>query len=368
MHLAPALVACALASRASAFLLPLEVTEAAERADIQVTPPPGVVMTGGSVDLDCPDCPYFGLENPTEPQFGVDSKIQLDFVIDAQNRLTINDFPVFPHEMNAAASSPFVVTTRQIKTEDGQETDPVQMDFAFETLQPIKSVQDPTVTVLPTRFTVLGLQGHPVKVDTIAIDLLQTPDQTAIARFVQIPFEQTPGATTCDPSRKWSLCRLRAIIAARLQNIMSAAKARAHGAKGWMKDGKGCHGKKFVGMANHHGHHHHMGGWHRHHRFHRLGHILHQTLRFFVIPALLGIIGGLMASAVGMLVGQMISYLWFRFHRRGQRGSANARVVEFIITADEKDPLMTEDIPPPPRYQDLEAGVEAIHDEKQYNE
>merc|ERR1711939_727039 len=168
-----------------------------------------------------PHCPYFGLENPPEPQFGVDSKIQLEFVIDAQNRLTINDFPVFPHDMNAAASSPFVVTTRQIRREDGQETDPVQMDFAFETLQPINSVQDPAVTVLPTRFTVLGLQGHPVKVDTIAIDLLQTPDQTAIARFVQIPFEQTPGATTCDPSAKWSLCRLRAIIAARLQNIMS---------------------------------------------------------------------------------------------------------------------------------------------------
>lgn len=90
MHLAPALVACALSSRASAFLLPLEVTEAAERADIQVKPPPGVVMTGGSVDLDCPHCPYFGLENPTEPQFGVDSKIVSTCLFDKQGpRLTV---------------------------------------------------------------------------------------------------------------------------------------------------------------------------------------------------------------------------------------------------------------------------------------
>ncbi|KIW45958.1 uncharacterized protein PV06_01657 [Exophiala oligosperma] len=370
MYLAPALVAGALASRASAFLLPLEVTKAAARPAFEVKPPPSVVMVGGSVDLDCHDCPFVDPENPSVVQVGVESKIQLEFTIDSEDRLNINDFPVYPHESDASNSSPVFVTTRQIRAEDGQESDPVQLDFALEALEPIRSIHSPDATLQPLRFTVLGLQGRPVKVDTIVVDLLQTPDQAVIARFSQIPFELTPGAKTCDTSSQWSLCRVRAIVTARLQSIMAAARARAHGAHGWIKNGKGCHGRKFGGMGRHHGHHrhgHHMGGWSRHHRFHRFGHILHQTIRFFVIPALLGIIGGLMASAVGMLVGQMISYLWIRFHRRGQRGNASARTVEVAIEEEEKGALMTEDIPPPPKYQDLEAcaeEVEEVTDEK----
>ncbi|KIW18178.1 hypothetical protein PV08_02466 [Exophiala spinifera] len=370
MHLAPALAAGALALRASAFLLPLEVTAAAERPAFEVKPPPEVLMVGGSIDLDCPGCPFVDPKTPSVVQLGVESKIQLEFTIDAEDRLNINDFPVYPHDFDASNSSPVLVTTRQIRVEDGQESDPVQLDFALELLEPIRSIHNPDATLQPLRFTVFGLQGRPVKVDAIVVDILQTPEKAVIARFSQIPFELTPGAQTCDTSSQWSLCRLRAIITARLQYIMAAAKARAHGAHGWVKNGKGCHGRKFGGRAGHHSHHghgHHMGGWSRHHRFHRFGHILHQTIRFFVIPALLGIIGGLMASAIGMLVGQTISYLWIRFHRRGQRGNASARAVEIVIAEDEKDALMTEDIPSPPKYQDLEAcaeEVEKVTDEK----
>lgn len=59
-----------------------------------------------------------------------------------------------------------------------------------------------------------------------------------------------------------------------------------------------------------------------------------------------------MASAVGMLVGQSLVYLWFRFHRRGQRG--NARIVEIAVAEDEKDALVdTQELPP--QYEDVEA-------------
>jgi len=275
-----------------------------------------------------------------------------------------------------------VVTAPQIRVEDGEQTDPVQLDFAWERLPPVTSRDEQSgAIVLPLRFTILGLHGYPVKVDTIAIDLLQTPQETSIARFDIIPFEDTPGAATCDLAAKWSLCRLRAIIAARLQSIMEAAKTRAHAAKGWMKSGQkgGCHGRKFGAAGRtphaHHGgphmgggggrpHHHHHGG----HRAHHLGHMLHQTLRFFVIPALLGVIGGLMASAVGMLVGQLICFLWVRFHRNGRRGDASVRVVEVVVVDEEKDPLMDDaDLPPPPQYQDVQAELEGdmvVGDEK----
>jgi hypothetical protein len=61
-----------------------------------------------------------------------------------------------------------------------------------------------------------------------------------------------------------------------------------------------------------------------------------------------------MACAVGMLVGQALVYLWFRFHRGGQRG--NIRLVEVAVSEDEKDALVeTEDLPP--HYDDVNVVV-----------
>ncbi|KAK4936334.1 hypothetical protein LTR10_022762 [Elasticomyces elasticus] len=365
MHLAHALVASAFALRASAFLIPLEISKAAEQATADLArlfSNPNVVDIG----LDCPGCPFFGAEDQTQPQFDVENKIHLIFGIDPEHGLTLNSVPIFPHDPTNAGI-PYVVSAPQMKVEDGSQTEPVQLEFAYERLQPVTSQEDSGVTVLPLRFTILGLRGYPVKVNTISIDLLETPTQTTFARYDQIPFEDTPGATSCDTTSKWSLCRLRAIVAARLQSIMEVAKARAHGEKSRKHGGCGSKkfgGRRFVPNGRYHGHGHHMGGKHHHshhHRAHRLGHILHQTLRFFVIPALLGVIGGLMASAVGMLVGQMISYLWTRYYRRGQRGDASVRVVEIVVSEDEKTALMDDasDLPPPPEYTDLEAGAKS---------
>jgi len=68
-----------------------------------------------------------------------------------------------------------------------------------------------------------------------------------------------------------------------------------------------------------------------------------------------------MASALGMLVGQIISHLWTRYYRRGQRGDASLRVVEIVVSEDEKTALMddTSDLPPPPEYTDLEADAKS---------
>lgn len=265
------------------------------------------------------------------------------------------------------------LTAPQVRVEDGQQTRPIQLDFAWESLPPVTSEANPDLSILPIQFTILGLQGYPVKVDTVAIHLLRAPGQTSIAKISQIPFEDTPGATTCDTSSKWSICRLRAIIVARMQAMYEAAKARAHAAHGWVKgQGKGCRGKFGhrgghrggpPGMhhehdqAAHHGPHH---GPHHGHHAHRFGRLLHQTLRFFVIPALLGVIGGLLASAIGMLAGQFIAFLWIRYHRGGRRGTV--REVEIVIEEDEKAALIIDGDIAPPEYQDLESI--AAQDEK----
>jgi len=110
-------------------------------------------------------------------------------------------------------------------------------------------------------------------------------------------------------------------------------------------------------QAAHHGPHH---GPHHGHHAHRFGRLLHQTLRFFVIPALLGVIGGLLASAIGMLAGQFIAFLWIRYHRGGRRGTV--REVEIVIEEDEKAALIIDGDIAPPEYQDLESI--AAQDEK----
>jgi hypothetical protein len=202
--------------------------------------------------------------------------------------------------------------------------------------------------IITLQLTILDIEGTPVNVDTLKIDLRNAGGLT-VAKISNLPFAQSPGAAECTSS----LCRLRAIVVARVRAMLEAAQARAHAAGAWIKSG--CRGKKHGGSrhgqtAGDRPHPHHHGD----RKMHRFAHILHQTLRFFIIPALLGVIGGLMASAVGMLVGKALVYLWFRFHRGGQRG--NVRLVEVAVAEDEKDALVeTEDLPP--HYDDVNVVV-----------
>ena len=54
-----------------------------------------------------------------------------------------------------------------------------------------------------------------------------------------------------------------------------------------------------------------------------------------------------MASAVGMLVGQMIVFTWMRFFRRNR--GRTARLTELAMADDEKDVLIVE---APPMYEE----------------
>ena len=241
------------------------------------------------------------------------------------------------------------LTAPQVRLSDSASSRPLRLGYALEVF-PAVSFELDGGEIITLQLTILDIQGAPVNVDTVKIDMLKNVGGLSVAKISNIPFAQSPGALQCTTS----LCRLRAIIVARLRTVLEAAKARAHAAGAWVKSG--CRGRKNGGHRNGqtaanrpHPHHH-----HGHHKMHRFGHILRQTLRFFIIPALLGVIGGLMASAVGMLVGQALVYLWFRYHRGGQR--ANIRIVEVAVSEDEKDALVeSEELPP--QYEDVEAVI-----------
>lgn len=278
----------------------------------------------------------------------------VDIDSDKQSGLLINDVPT----LNSGFESPQPVSlsARQKRVDTGEETIPIPIDFVMERLEPITS-EDPAKIIIPVKFTIVGFGGQPVKVDTLSIDILQTPDLMKVMRVERVPFAETPGAQSCEGERAWSLCRVRAIITHRVVETMRMMRTKAHQAKGWVKH---CGGR-------HHGHH--------RHRAHRWAKMLHSALRFFIIPALLGVIGGLLASAVGMLVGQFIVLLWTQFHRRGQRGPLRTEVVEIIVSEDEKDGLLDaqyeddgEGLPEyehAPRYEDVEAQVDVDRDAKE---
>jgi len=296
---------------------------------------------------------------PTADRYGVQ---HLEFRVDNDQRLRINDVPVFPLDMTQPLHIEIVAS--QVRTSDLHRSKPVPVGFTLELWPQSLNDKEPDKKLLRAKFTILDLNGTPVQVDTVEINLLLLATESGsslhIIKISTAPFDESPGASTCAGSSKWSLCRLRAIIMTQIQEFFGGARARAKAMHGWV--GKpSCHGKQVHKHEEEHEDHkgkHHR--WHTHHMghrpFHRIGHTLHQAIRFFIVPALLGVIGGLMASAVGMLVGQIIVYLWFRFHRNGQRGPV--RMVEVAVVEDEKEALMEL----PPRYEDV--GAVTVEDEK----
>ena len=374
MILRSLLAAGALALQVSAFLVPLEISEEVQAAKAQLESfLASQASQSQTIDLPCPGCFFAGPEQedvkfnnddentivstPSSLRIRsyvmsfVDSgKQRVQFSIEDKEYVQIDGVTVFPLEKPFL---PIPLTAIQIRTSDSTPSRPLPLGFALEVLPPVVSASE-DARIVTLWLTILDLDGRPVNVDTIVVDTLWSPSgERSIAKITIKPFAQTPGAAECSDS----LCRLRAIISARVRAILEAAKGRAQAAGAWVKGG--CRGKNRGGKqrGQHHEHdagEHSKGAHAHHHKMHRFGRLLHRTLRFFVIPALLGVIGGLMASAIGMLVGQGIVYLWFRFHRRGQRG--NIRVVESAIVEEEKDALV-EDGELPPRYDDvLEEG------------
>ena len=88
MHIAPALVASALALKASAFLVPLEVSKAAEQAKSELASL--LASRGHTVDLDCPGCPWFGAEDSTHPDSEIETKIVSTCLVSVRDDIADN--------------------------------------------------------------------------------------------------------------------------------------------------------------------------------------------------------------------------------------------------------------------------------------
>ena len=289
----------------------------------------------------------------------------MNFTIDDRdNSLALNGRKFYPLEF----PSPPDLYAPLVRSSNGIESPPIHLGFALEYL-PFQDASEGTIA--PIRLTIVDLDSVQVKVPTVTIDVIKLPSQELlIGKIDTIPFAESPGSE-CETT----FCRVKAIAMARLREMIEATRHRAQSAGkklGW----KSCGAHK--AGALHHGDdksepqfangrlpthrrpppfHHHS---HRHHHRHGFSKFLHQAVHLFVIPAMLGVIGGLTASAIGMFVGQLIVFIWFRFVRGGQRGNASAR--NEAALEEEKESLVEENDELPPAYTDSEEAI--LTDEK----
>lgn len=78
--------------------------------------------------------------------------------------------------------------------------------------------------------------------------------------------------------------------------------------------------------------------------------VLRTTFKVVFVPILIGVAFGMAASAVGMLVGQCVVFLWMKY-----RGTSREAAYEALDT-DEKEA--------PPAYQDVTPGAEALNEKE----
>lgn len=78
--------------------------------------------------------------------------------------------------------------------------------------------------------------------------------------------------------------------------------------------------------------------------------VLRTTFKVVFVPILIGVGFGMVASAIGMLAGQAVVFLWMKY-----RGTSREAVYE---------PLDTDEKEAPPAYQDVHQVPEALNEKE----
>lgn len=324
------------------------------------------------IQLSCTECPFREVDGDGQVSWsdGFKTSLSLNFSVD-DGLLLANGHQVFP------PPPPTTINAVQRRESDGEESDPIPLGYALE-IMPLPTPPEEEVELLEIRFTILDLDSHPVPLDTVAISLIH--DRDGSIYMAKTDVEETA------PNRvSWKQCRgkpscLRKLLFDRMRDLFAAAKTRMLGMKSRLAGPKGCHGRPPFPRPMHHGPHHHHGdgAWaeggplhagnhlrpspppHMHHFHHGgLNRTISRIFRFIVVPAVLGVLAGLLASALGMLFGQVVIFFWLRYRRSGNK-QATANLEQG--TASEKQGLMEESDDIPPAY--VDEGVHVL-DEKQ---
>ncbi|KAL8939834.1 MAG: hypothetical protein Q9211_002562 [Gyalolechia sp. 1 TL-2023] len=369
--LVPALLSAGFVLAANAFLLPPEVVNRVEAAKNNIAP----ALTNPqvrTVNLDCSNCP-FALSSQRNGRHewtnSVKSDIELKFAAE-KDKLKLNGVPFYPVTPPFAPAPLSVKQTRksgnaETTSDNGFDGD-LTLSYSLEIADQKKGFPTPGVDATVTEITlsILGLDNEVVHVDDIKIKTLSLPNPANGKHELFIVAVNTEATNGSSPDAQCAtiFCRVLHKFRSGVRKAQAQAKTAAYKAK--------CICMKCLN-AMRHGHHrrpshytaatkhanrpvqlpthnrvrpgHFKINRHHHSWIRTLERAGKQVLSFVLLPVLVGIVFGIAASAIGMLVGQVIVALWLRIRR-----SSNQTVAYERVETEEKESL--------PKYEDLEDG------------
>ncbi|KAI4166287.1 MAG: hypothetical protein LQ342_000177 [Letrouitia transgressa] len=396
MLLPSVLSTAALAWTANAFLLPPENPTTLDKATHKsVIPSTLGDHKSQLVKLDCSSCPYalnsrrHGLNEWTQ---NVKSDLELQFTTEG-NSLKLNGVPFYTV---GARFAPVPLSAKQIKKSglDGIGSKKLEgyngnlrLSYSLEIQNVVRGEDGAATEIL---MTIMGLDTQMINVDDIKITLLalhgeksNNEQELMIHSIGAVAPKFDAHAAKCTTI----LCRFTAKFASAIKSAKSRVKTAAHKVKCFCtkcihafarpfrhsgrprphhvtphhRPAKGNNGQG-VRLPTHNRirpeqlqrpHTHHGGRIARPHGWmHSFSVGAKRILSYLVLPILLGVVFGLAASAIGMLVGHIVVLVWLKL----RRGKTSSQVAYHKVETEEKEPL--------PKYEDLDDITEAMPQEK----
>lgn len=294
------------------------------------------------------------------PRWRTNSLQSLNFSIDGSS-LLLNGHQILPHASE-------MVTTNQRRVSDGKLAESIPLGYVLEEL-PVVSSTGEKIDLYNVRFTVIDLDHHPVPMNTVLISLTKEPDGNLT--IVSSDIESTAPDTA-----PWKQCRgkiscWKDLLFDRIRDLLAATKSRITDLRSKLSSkvsskpkGMGCHGgarpppptpdggkadphpgekklgqpsspdnsvltteekgpsgnaAKVAPQENHDGS---LHGPPQHQTQAKWQHVVFNLVRFTLIPFAVGMVAGLIAIAVGTVVGSFIVMMWQRY-RRSTRAEAH---------------------------------------------
>ncbi|KAL8809176.1 MAG: hypothetical protein Q9223_003276 [Gallowayella weberi] len=368
----PTLLSAGFALAANAFLLPPGTANTFKAAENNIGPH-AIDPLSRSISLDCSNCPYALASQRNgrhEWTNAVKSDLNLKFTSE-DNKLKLNGVPFYP----VAAFAPAPLFAKQtVKHEEESPSHQgydghLTLSYTLEVDNKKKNFLAPgkEATLTELTLSILGLDSEVVRVDDIKIKALSLPNSANTKHELIIVSVDTQPTDGNDAQCGTIICRVMHKLKGAVRKAHAHAKTAVHKVK--------CFCVKCIHAIRpaHHIPHphgqtensvqlpthrvmrpgqfkaHHDKPFHRHHNWvHAFAQASKHFFSFVLLPIIVGVVFGIAASAIGMLVGQLIVVLWLRL--RPSRTVAYERV-----ETEEKDGL--------PKYEDL-GDTQAITDEK----
>ncbi|GAB7343541.1 hypothetical protein MBLNU457_1551t1 [Dothideomycetes sp. NU457] len=373
--------------------------------------PFAIDTTNSQIKLPCPECVPTTSQEKIENEGSDDiisiqggaMDVLLNFSIEDAHTLSLNGYPLFSDghlDPSLGRSRPVIsqVPSSASLIEIKEAAVPVQTlqvtkDGVVARIEPASPSGDAVVRVT---YEIFWIDGHIVTVPGAEVTMLKSAEGELMilnvepapkhrSIFDSLPPHDSDAGAPAPKKCNDLVCKLNDMMSHVGNSIDSAFKDFKAGAP---KMKGGCHGRK-PGFTTHgtkedgrpgrhhgrppkmpgmhpHGHHG-PHGHHRHHGHHMMHRIVHRVLSILV-PIFVGMTMGFVATAIGMAIGRLISFLWIKFVRGGQRGYASVAQEESDVeeaVVDEKTVCTKTEVDEPlPTYEDAPAYEEVQSEQK----